>query len=115
MSAPVGQAAGSVDYRRAWWSLLLFPVSLVAAFVVGEGLLALLGHSADETGTPPPGVVVAAGLPALAVFSLPAVLATYFGRRAVRAGRPSGRIPMWIGIGVAVLFVLQNLLAYVLG
>lgn len=116
MSTPVGsRAPGATDYRRAWLSLLLYPLTFVAAFVVGEGLVTLLGHSPDDGSRPPLGVLVVAGVPALVVFCLPALLASYFGRRAVRAGRPAGRIPTWVGIGVAVLFVLQNLLAYLLG
>jgi hypothetical protein len=26
-------------YRRAWWSLALYPLTFVAAFVVGEALI----------------------------------------------------------------------------
>ncbi|MBI2244698.1 MAG: hypothetical protein HYU55_12420 [Nocardioides sp.] len=31
-------------YRRAWFSLLLYPLSFAAAFAVGEGLVSLYVH-----------------------------------------------------------------------
>ena len=58
--------------------------------------------------------MLAAGVPALLVFVLPAVLAVVFGRRAEREGNPRGRVPMWIGVGIGAAFVLLNVVQGVL-
>lgn len=105
--------AGARDVRRAWWSLALFPVSFLCAFAVGEGLLSLLTDPSDLGDVPVWAMVAAAG-PALLVFVVPAVLAVVFARRAAREGDPGGRVPMWIGVGVATAFVLLNVLQGVL-
>lgn len=113
---PVRPASGTAptpQRRRAWLSLLLFPVTFVAAFVVGEGLVTLLGYSVGGE-SPPVGVMLAAAIPALAVFSVPAALATYFARRAALAGEPHAWMPAYVGLGVAGVFVLQNVLAFLL-
>jgi len=96
--------------RRAWLSLLLFPVSLLAAFVVGEGLFALLGGTQGEK--PPFWIALVGAGPALVVFALPAILALWFGRRATREGNPRGYTPALVGAVLVGLFVLQNALAY---
>ncbi len=99
-------------YRWAWLSLLLFPVSLVAAFVVGEGLFSTLGSGGANTAQPL-WVVLCSALPAFAVFMLPAVPAYGLGRRAVRLGRRSGMTPAIVAVAISIAFVLQNVLAYV--
>jgi hypothetical protein len=101
----------SRDTRRSWISLALFPLAFVAAFVVGEGLASLLGYPVGEPPDAPWWVVVVAGLPALAIFSLPALLALHFGRRALRQGDQRARAPMTIGVVVAVMFVGVNLVS----
>ena len=110
--APARPDAGAADQRRTWWSLLLFPVSFVAAFGVGEGLASALGHPTGS-GDVPVWVMVAAGGPALVVFAVPAVLAVLFGRRALRRGATGAKVPMLLAVVVAALFVAQNLVAAV--
>lgn len=102
------------DRARAWWSLALLPPAFVAAFVLGEGLLALYGYDVDGR-TPPPWAVLGAAGPALVVFCLPAVVTVHLGRRAVAAGDPGGRLPVAIALAVTVLFLALNLLAPLLG
>ena len=99
------------DVRRAWWSFGLFVPSLVAAFVTGEGLLAALGHSGDET--VPAGIALTAGLPAILVFTLPTLLVWHFGRRAERHGHPEGRTPVMVALVVCGAFVAMNLFSLV--
>ena len=114
---PVRPAPGKApapQRRSAWLSLLLFPVSLVGAFVVGEGLLALLGHPVGGESAPV-GVILASAIPALAVFAVPAALATSFAQRAARAGEPHAWLPAYVGLAVAGVFILQNVLAFLLG
>lgn len=106
--------AGVRDVRRAWWSLALFPVSFVGAFAVGEGLAALLGHETGGTDPAPVWLMVAAAGPALLVFVAPALLSVFFCRRAAQADNPGGRVPMWIGVGLASAFVLLNVVQGVL-
>jgi hypothetical protein len=103
--APV---AGARYTRRAWWSLLGFVPSLVLAFVIGEGLISLLGYPCGGEEQPPWRAVLVAVTPALVVFVLPAVAAVHFGRRAVRLGDAGGRRPMVVALVVAAGFVLLN-------
>ncbi len=100
------------DQRRAWLSLLLYPLSLVAAFAVGEGLAALMGYPSGGSESPPWFVPLLAGVPALVVFVLPGLLSLKFGRRAARAGAESAMLPAVIGLLVALAFVGLNLLAF---
>ena len=102
-----------VAYRRAWLSLLLFPVSFVGAFVVGEGLVGLFGFPSGGDETPPLWVVLAASGPALLVFVVPGLLAVYFGRRAMSLGRQAALAPAVVGATIAVGFVGLNVLAFV--
>jgi hypothetical protein len=101
------------DVRRAWWSLSLFVPSLVAAFITGEGLLAAMGHSGDQS--PPAGIALTAGLPAILVFALPTLLVWYFGRQAERHGHPEGRTPVIVAVVIAGGFLAVNLLQLVVG
>lgn len=111
--ADVGRTAGRLT-ARAWWSLLGFVPSFLLAFLVGEGLASAMGYS---VGDPQPSwpVIIAAVVPALLVFVLPAVAAVHFGRQALRLGDRRARVPMTIAVVVAVSFVLLNSLAPLLG
>jgi hypothetical protein len=102
-------------YRRAWLSLLLFPVALVAAFVVGEGLASLYGYDPAGDEVAPIWVALCAGGPALLVFSVPAAVAW---RYAVHAGQVDVhrlRLPAYLATALVVAFVLANVGSYVLG
>lgn len=90
---------------RSWLSLAFYPLSFVAAFVVGEGLLSWYGYS--DQGAPVWAAVAAAG-PALLVFSVPGILAVVHGRRAIRQGNRQGEVPAWIGAAVAVGVIMLN-------
>ena len=100
------------DVRRSWLSLLLYPLSFVAAFAIGEGLGALMGYPSGSAESPPWFVSVLAAVPALVVFVLPGLLSLKFGRRAARAGAESAMLPAVIGLIVALAFVGLNLLAF---
>lgn len=107
-----GGAAANRAYRRAWWSLALYPLSVAAAFVIGEGVLsALVEDGADAA----PWEVLVAGAPALLVGVLPGVLAVALGRRAVRLGRADGRVPAIVGAAIGLGFVGVNVASYLLG
>lgn len=101
-----GKRPGQVTYRWAWLSLLLYPVTCVAAFVVGEGLLTLV---AEDEQNPALWEVLVSATPALLVFVIPGVLAVVLGRRAVRLGEPQGKVPALVGAAIAVAFVGLNL------
>jgi hypothetical protein len=105
--APAGQA----DVGRAWASLLLYPFTFAAAFGIGEGLASVFGYPAGGDEQAPLWVMLAASLPALAVFALPAVLATVFARRAAHVGNPRGRTPMVIAVVVAGAFIALNVVS----
>ena len=101
------------DVRRAWWSLALFPVAFVAAFVVGEGLASLLGYESGSGETPPWYVPAVVAPFALLVFAAPALLSTWFGLRAHRAGHPGAWVPVIVAWGLAGGFALMNVLGLV--
>ena len=98
------------DRRRAWTALLLYPVAFVLAFVVGEGLVTLLGYDAGEEVAWY--VPILAGVPAVLLFVVPGLLALRYGRRAMRGGDPGGLAPVVVGAVVAVAFVGVNLLGF---
>lgn len=100
------------DLRFAWLSLLLYPLSFAAAFLVGEGLAALMGYPTGGAESPPWFVPLLAGAPALVIFVLPGLLSLKFGRRAARAGAESAMVPAILGIVVGLGFVGLNLLAF---
>jgi hypothetical protein len=101
------------DVRRAWWSLALFVPSLFAAFLTGEGLLAAMGHSGDQS--PPAGTVLMAGIPAILVFATPTLLVWFFGHHAERRGHPEGRTPVIVAVVIAGGFLAINLIQLVVG
>lgn len=115
--APPGHTAVNSDaangaYRRAWWALALYPLSFVAAFAIGEGILSAL---TDDTGDPTFWQVLVAGTPALAVFVIPGILSVIQGRKAMRLGRKDGQAPALVGGVIAVGFVGLNLASYLVG
>lgn len=101
-------STASTDVRRAWLSMVLVPFAFIGAFLVGEGLISLLGYPGDEVAVPPLWAVVLASVPALAVFAIPAAVATFFARRAAAAGDLRGRVPAWVLIAVTAGFAVLN-------
>ncbi|KQZ88435.1 hypothetical protein ASD62_03000 [Phycicoccus sp. Root563] len=105
-------AAAARAYRRAWWSLTLYPLTFLLAFGLGEGILALLTddpeHAAFWQGA-------LAAVPALVVFVTPGILAITHGRTAVRLGRRAGRIPAIVGGVIGGGFIATNLAAFING
>lgn len=107
--------AERVAYRRAWLSLLLFPLALVAAFVVGEGLVTLYGYELDADDMVPLWVALAAGGPALLVFAVPAAVTWWYVVRAGHEDVHRVRLPAYLASVLAAMFVLANLASYVVG
>lgn len=97
--------SASRAYRRAWWSLALYPVTFVAAFVIGEGLYSVF---TDDRGNATWWEILLSAIPAILVFVIPGILAWTLGRRAVRLGRRDGNAPAFIGATIAVGFVGLN-------
>lgn len=98
----------SVATRRAWWSLLGFVPSFVLAFVVGEGIIAALGYDSGGDVQAPWWAVLVAGVPALVVFVVPAVLTVRQALQAMRLGDERAIVPMILALVVAGGFVLLN-------
>lgn len=90
---------------RSWISLAFYPVSFVAAFVVGEGLLSWYGYS--DQGAPLWAVIAAAG-PALLIFSVPGIFAVAHGLRAIRQGNRGGEVPALVGLAIALGMITLN-------
>jgi hypothetical protein len=101
--------------RLAWWSLALFPIAFVGAFLVGEGLFTLTGQDTGSDTTAPLWAVVVAGVPALAVFLAPGLVTIHFSRQAMRLGHSGAFAPMVIGLVVCGGFAALNVLSYVAG
>ena len=57
--------------HHAWWSLLLFPLSFVLAFIVGEGIPSLFGYDAPSLDSTPWWVIAMAVVAAILVFAAP--------------------------------------------
>lgn len=110
-AAEHSEAADSA-YRRAWWSLALYPVAFGAAFAVGEGILTAV---TGDTSTPAFWQVLLAGIPALFVFAIPGIISVSQGRKAMRLGRKDGRVPAMIGAGIAIGFIVLNVSSYLIG
>jgi Na+-driven multidrug efflux pump len=106
------RGTADVAWRLAWWSLALYPVCLVAAFVIGDGLISLLANNPGDAAL---WQVLVAAMPALLVFVIPGILAVTLGRRATRLGRADGKVPAIIGATIAIGFVGLNVLSYVVG
>lgn len=105
-AARAHRTPGDVAYRRAWWSLALYPVTFVAAFVIGEGLITVL---TGDSQNPSFWQVLVAATPALVVFVVPGILAVVQGRKAMRLGRRDGMTPAIVGAAIGLGFVGLNL------
>jgi Na+-driven multidrug efflux pump len=105
------QAVADIAYRRAWWSLMLYPVTFVAAFVIGEFLFSML--DGNNIGDPAIWTVLVSATPALLIFVVPGVLAVLQGRTATALGRPDGRVPAIVGAVIGVGFVGLSVLSYI--
>jgi hypothetical protein len=101
-----------VAYRRAWWALSLYPITFVAAFVIGEGLISLLTEDAGDAAF---WEVLVAVTPALLVFVIPGILSATQGRKAMRLGRRDGKVPVIVGATIGIGFVGLNILSYIVG
>lgn len=96
----------STDLGRGLLSLALFPVAFVVATLVGGGILAAQGYESGES--VPTGLVVAVGLPLVALLLAPLVLAWRFGRRAAASGDRRGQWVAWPALFLAVWTVVTN-------
>jgi hypothetical protein len=101
------------DVRLAWACLIASPAAFGLAFVVGEGTGSLFGY--DGNGLAPWWVVTITLLLSVAVFSLPAALATWFWQRARARGDDRATLPAVILLALSVAFLGLNLLAYLVG
>lgn len=107
------------DVRAAWLCFLLLPGALLFAFqaaflgyfLVSEGLLPLLGQSVEGSDLPQWADAIAA-IPTVVVLALPAMLSSWFARKAAAAGDRRGWLPAGILIAVPVLVVVVNILFF---
>lgn len=107
-------STASSDVRKAWLSMVLVPFAFIGAFLVGEGLITLLGYPGGDVTVPPFWAVALASIPAMVLFAVPAVTATFFARRAAAAGDSRGWVPAWVLIAVTGGFVVLNAGQYLL-
>ncbi len=97
--------------RKAWWGIAAFFLSFFLAILVGEGLTTAFGYPSlhYKTNPPPNWVRLVSNIGAVAVFITPAVYVIRQGRKAVKSGDTSAKMPMivaWvIGVGFPVLLL----------
>jgi hypothetical protein len=91
-----GPAEASLWLGRAWGAIALVPVFFLIAFAVGEGLYSAFGY--DSGGSAPVWVELIVLVAVVAVCLVSCAAAVYAGRRAIRAGNRSGRIPEYVGL-----------------
>lgn len=106
---PAARGPAHPAMHRAWWSLLLFPVSFVLAVVVGEAIPSLLGYPDPSLNSTPWWVVTLAFAGALAVFAAPLPVTAHFCNKALAEGEAAGRRPLVVARVVIGGFVLVNL------
>ncbi|WP_346008173.1 hypothetical protein [Janibacter terrae] len=98
--------------RNAWLSVLLLPIAFGLAFLVGEGLIGLLGYPVgDGSSDAPLWAVLVSTIPALLVFCVPAVVSSWFARRGAFLGDRRGWVPAILLIIIALAFIAMNVLA----
>lgn len=100
--------------RLAWVSVALLPLSFLGAIVLGDWLLSVQGYASGSGEPLPVGVLLLAGLPAVAVMIAPTVPGMWFGFRARRLGEPKGLIPAVMAAIAAAWGILTNILPLVL-
>ncbi|WP_062201553.1 hypothetical protein [Demequina salsinemoris] len=115
---PEGESAPTMPTRselratsalaKAWWSLALIPVAGVVAFLVGEGIPALLGYDVVATEAPW-WVMVLALLGAAVVMCLPLLVTRRLTRRA--SGQPGSRTPLVVGTVIVGAFLVLNIVS----
>ena len=104
---------GRRDFRAAWWSFGLLPISFLGATVLGGAILAAIGHDPDSETDPTIWQIALAGIPSLVVLILPCVLVVWFGRRALTTGLVGGRDAIKAGLVVGAALVVANLIPLV--
>jgi hypothetical protein len=111
-SREVSQPATN-SLRHAWWALAATPLAFIAATLLGNGLLSLLGDDPDAEESIPLGHALLAGIPATLVLIAPALLAVVLGREATRHGERRGRTPAVLGSLVAFYVVAASVVSVI--
>lgn len=110
--ATAARSARGVDARPwligAWVAVVLIPVGIVAAFIIGS---ALAGDSPETSSVD---VLVRAGVIAVLIMLVAPVAAIILGDGARRRGARAGIAPLVIGIAAAAWAVLANTLPLLL-
>lgn len=99
------------DVSNAWLSIFLLPVAFGFSFLIGEGLIGLLGYPVGGDSSAPLWAILLATIPALLVFCVPAVVSTWFAGRAAIHGDRRGWVPAFLLGIIAVAFIAMNILA----
>ena len=100
----------------AWVSVMLIPVAIFSGRAASIAYVSSQGYS--EFDTEPPGVGLVGFVFLALIVLVPVAIAVLFGRRAVKEGRPSGRIAATIALvvgGGVVLLGLPVFLARIIG
>lgn len=99
--------------RWAWICVILIPVGIVLAFVIGETLPGLLGYGWTHEGALPIGPMLLVAIPTQLLFVVPGLLAAWFGFRARAHGDTRGLAPAVIGLVASGYFALSGLMGLI--
>ncbi len=102
-----GSGGRSTNLARAWIAVALIPVGFVLAFVVGEGLYALLGYQ-PEVASEPWWVALVAAVPAIVLFLVPCAAAVWYGNKARAEGNRAALLPMVLGLVFGLWMLVMN-------
>jgi hypothetical protein len=102
-----GSGGRSPNLTRSWIAVALIPVGFVPAFVVGEGLYALLGHQ-PEVAPEPLSVAPVAAVPAIGLFLIPRASAVWYGNKAPVEGYRAALLPMVVGVVLGLWMLVMN-------
>lgn len=105
----------SGSLKKAWICLALAPAGFVIALVIGEVLPGLLGYGWTHEQPMPDGPPMMVMIPFVLLFSVPGVLAGWFGVKAWRDGERVGLVPAIVGLVIAGYYLLINLAGLIVG
>jgi hypothetical protein len=111
----MGDRTMSRNLRRAWICLVLSPVGFVLALVIGEVLPGLMGYGWTHEQEMDIGPSMVVMIPAVLLFSVPGLLAGWFGIKASRGGERVGLVPAVIGLMIAGYYLLLNIAGLLFG
>jgi hypothetical protein len=96
------------DLRRAWIWVVLAPIGLAVAMLLGEGAVDALGYPAGGDRVAPAWIAGMVSTAVILVGILPGAAAALYGMRARREGLRRGLVPAAIGTLVVLYWIFTR-------